>query len=214
MVLVAGCLGSAGMSTVAFMLATELGDARVVECCTVTASGLCGAASAELGLVDGWLRGSRDRVLIERRGDRIGSLAELPVPAGSDVEFTVLDSSWDVDLLAADPAWLVVLARSLPEVVLVTRPTVPGLRRLDTAVQLLGVDRVHAVLVGVTGRRWPKPVEQAFSPAVRQLRLAGRLSGMPLLAAFTLDGLTPEPIPAAASAAVADLITSMKGPCS
>ncbi|MBK8446126.1 MAG: hypothetical protein IPL41_05380 [Micropruina sp.] len=37
--LVAGCMGSAGASTVALLLATALGDARVVECCTVTSSG-------------------------------------------------------------------------------------------------------------------------------------------------------------------------------
>ena len=211
LLLVAGCMGSAGTSMVALTLATGLGDARVVECCTVTSSGLCGASSAELGTVDGWVRGSRDQVLIERRGDRIGSLAELPMPAGSSKQFTVLDSSWDIDVLAADAGWLGELARTVAGVVLVTRATVPGLRRLDTAVQLLGANRVHAVIVGAGGKRWARPVEQAISPAVRQLRLDGRLFGMPLLPAVSFDGLTPEPIPAAAVAAVADLISFWKG---
>lgn len=210
LVLVAGCMGSAGTSTVALALATGLGDARVVECCTVAASGLCGASGAELGVVDGWLQGQRGAVLLQRRADRVSSVADLPLPAATSRSVTVLDSSWDVDVLAADPGWLGNLCRLLPLVVLVTRASVPGLRRLDAATDVVGADRVHAVVVGV-GRRWPRPLEQAVSATVRDLRLHNQLSTVPTLPSLAVDGITPEPLPAAAVAAVADLVTVVKG---
>ena len=205
LLLVAGCMGSAGASTIALALATVAGDARVVECCTVASSGLCGAASAELGTVDGWVWGRRGQVVIERRGDRIASVAELPLPAASTKPVTVLDSSFDIDVLAADAGWLGEVFRTAPQVVLVTRGTLPGLRRLDAAVELAGADRVVAVVVGL-GKRWPKALEQALTPTLSQLRVNDQLVRVPPVSALALDGLTPEPLPAAITAAVADIV--------
>lgn len=56
LVVVAGCGGGAGASTVALGVAQAAGVARVVETCTRAASGLVAATSAELGETDGWLR--------------------------------------------------------------------------------------------------------------------------------------------------------------
>lgn len=207
LLLVAGCMGSAGASTVALALATAAGDARVVECCTVASSGLCGSASAELGTVDGWVWGRRDQVVIERRGDRIASLAELPIPATSTKPVTVLDSSFDIDVLAADDGWLGEVFRTAPQVVLVTRGTLPGLRRLDAAVELAGADRVAAVVVGL-GKRWPKALDHALTPALRHLRTDERLVCVPDVQALAVDGLTPEPLPAVITTAVADLVNN------
>jgi len=209
--LVTGCMPSVGTSTVALALAGEAGDARVVECCTVAASGLCAATTAELGVVDGWVQGSRGEVLVERRSDRIPSLTQLPVPSETAREWSVLDSSWDLDVLLADPGWLGEVARTSPLVVLVTRASIPGMRRLDTALKLVGAERAHVVVVGVSRRRWPKPVEQSMSPAVRELKAQGRLIEVPLAASLAVDGITCEPLPAATVAAVADLFVSLKG---
>src|SRR5690606_6821821 len=58
-VAVLGCHGSAGASTLALSLATAAGEpVRVVEAAAAGASGLAGAATAELGPTGtGWVRG-------------------------------------------------------------------------------------------------------------------------------------------------------------
>jgi hypothetical protein len=208
---VVGCLAGAGTSTVALGLATAAGDARVVECCTVAASGLAAASSVELGITaDGWVQGARDTVLIERRGDRVRSIAACPAPNAATKALSILDCSWDVDLLVADNGWLGTTVRTLSGVVLVTRPTIPGLRRLEAAVESLGAQRVHAVVVGVQ-RRWPRHVEHGLGPSSRELRTAGRLIGLPSDSVLAVNGLTPEPLPVPIVQACSALLTSLKG---
>lgn len=211
-VLVCGALPAAGTSTMALALAGEVaGVARVVECCTPSASGLAGASSAELGEVaGGWVRSERDGVRLERTGARVVSPDALPVPVEAEIAgWTFLDCSWDLDALLAGGGWLAGQAARVPTVV-VTRATVPGMRRLDTAVGLLGAHRVVAVLVGA-GRRWPRPVEQSASLAVRRLRSDERLFVVPADASLALNGLTPDPLPAAVQAAGANVLERLKG---
>jgi hypothetical protein len=208
---VVGCLGGAGASTVALGLATAAGDARVVECCTVGASGLAAASSVELGTTaDGWVQGARDTVLIERRGDRVPSIAACPAPSAGTKPLSILDCSWDVDLLVADNGWLGATIRAASVVVVVTRPTVPGLRCLEAALGLLGAERVHAVLVGVE-RRWPRQVEQGLGQSSREVRAAGRLIGLPSDSGVAVNGLTPEPLPVPIVQGCSALLTSLKG---
>lgn len=210
-VAVVGCLGGAGASTVALGLATAAEDARVVECCTVAASGLAAASSAELGVSpDGWVQGSRGPILVERRGERILAPAHCPAPTASTRTLTVLDCGWDIDLLVADNGWLGAAVREARAVVVVTRPTVPGLRRLEAAGGLLGLGRVCGVVVGV-GKRWPRPVEQALGRSGRALRLEGRLIGLPHDPTLAMEGLTPEPLHAAILAGCSAVLTLLKG---
>lgn len=210
-VVVVGCLGGAGASTVALGLATSAGTARVVECCTVAASGLAGASSAELGVIaDGWVQGSREQVLIERRGDRVEGPSRCPAPTATTVPLTILDCAWDVDLLTASHGWLGTAVREAPVVAAVTRPTVPGLRRLEAALGLLGPRRTLAVVVGIE-KRWPKPVEQALGPHARELRAVGRLVGLPHDPNLAVSGLTPEPLPTAVLAGCSALLDLSKG---
>lgn len=209
--LVVGSLGAAGTSTIALAVATCAGHARVVECCTVASSGLAAASSAELGVTpDGWVQGSRDQVLIQRRGDRVPALDLLPTPTSSSLPVTVLDCSWDLDLLMSSQGWLGEVARTLPAIAVVTRPTIPGMRRLEAAAVVLGERRVHAVVVGVE-RRWPRHVEQAMSAAVRRLRTEGRLTAVPTDPKLASDGVTPDPLPPAVLAAGSNLLTALKG---
>lgn len=202
-VLVLGCLPGAGASTVALAIASGLQHAsRVVECCTVAASGLAAASSAELGVtVDGWVQGSRgEMVQIERRGDRVPNIEALPAPPPSTRPVTILDSSWDIDVLLESRNWLGELARALPMVVVVTRPTIPGMRRLEAAIGLLGADRVAAVICGAD-KRLPKPVEQAMGPRLRGWRAEGRLTHLPHDNTLRIHGVTPDPLPSATVAA-------------
>lgn len=207
---VVGCHGGAGASTVALGLAEAAGDARVVECCTAAASGLAAASSAELGAMgDGWVRGSRGSVLIERQADRIGSAVDCPLPLPGTASLTIVDCGWEPDLLASGDGWLGDLVSS-ERVVVVARPTVPGLRRLEGAVEVLGSGRVWAVVVGVE-RRWPRPVERALGPRGRALRRDGRLIGLPHDPTLAINGLTPKPLPASIITACSALLSLLEG---
>ena len=209
-VLVCGCGGSPGATTVALALATVAGRARVVETWGGRASGLAFAASAELGSTDrGWLRGSRDGILVERRGDAISSPENLPKPAHSDAALTVVDSSWDIATLVTSGGWLGELAGTVADVVLVARATIPGLRGLEAAVELVGHERVVAVTVGA--KRWPRPVEQAAGTAVRRLRTEGRIVYVPEVPALAISGLTPDPLPPAILRPARTLLTLLEG---
>lgn len=209
--LVCGCGGSSGATTVALALATAAGRARVVETCDAPASGLGYAATAELGVADqGWLRGTREAVVVERRADSSGSPDRLPTPATSGLPLTVVDSSWDVAALLASPGWLGALARTTSAVVLVTRATIPGLRRLSAAIELVGGNRAIAVTVG--GKRWPRPVEQSAGVAVRRLRDQGRVVLVPAWPALAITGLTPEPLPPSILRPAQTLLTLLEGP--
>ncbi len=211
-VLVCGCGGSSGATTVAVALATVAGRARVVETCSGKASGLGFAATAELGGVErGWLRGSRDSVVLERRTDT-ASASDLPIPADTDLSLAIVDSSFELAGLLASPGWLGELARTASAVVLVATATVPGLRRLDTAADLMGESRVIAATVGA--KRWPRPVEQSVGPTVRRLREAGRVVQIPHEPGLAIAGLTPDPLPTAITRPARTLLALLEGPLS
>lgn len=210
-VVVVGCHGGAGASTVALGLAEAAGQARVLECCTAAASGLAAASSAELGSTgDGWIRGSRGPVLIERQGDRLANPAGCPLPSSGHLSFTIVDCGWDLDLVASAGGWLGDLVRSESAVVVVARPTVPGLRRLEAATGLLGQGRVVGVVVGLE-KRWHRQVERALGPYGRALRAAGRLVCVPHDPGLAVNGLTPEPLPASIVAGCSALLTLLEG---
>ena len=210
-VVVVGCHGGAGASTVALGLAEAAGEARVVECCMAAASGLVAASAVELGAAnDGWVRGSRGSVRIERQSDRLANPAGCPPPSAGNLPFTIVDCGWDLDLLASAGGWLGDLVRSESAVVVVARPTVPGLRRLEAAAGLLGQGRVIAVVVGLE-KRWPRQVERALGPHGRALRAAGRLVCVPHDPGLAVNGLTPEPLPASIVAGCSALLTLLEG---
>lgn len=211
--LVCGCGGASGATTVALALATASGRARVVETCGAASSGLGYAADAELGVAEGgWLRGSRDAVVVERRSDSLSSPELLPAPVGSDLPVTVVDSSWELAGLLASSGWLGQLVRRVTPIVLVARATVPGLRRLAAAVELVGEARTVAVTVGP--KRWPRALEQSAAPALRRLRAAGRVVTVPELPNLTLSGLTPDPLPPAILGPARTLLNLLEGPLS
>ncbi len=212
-VLVCGCGGSSGATTVALALGTAAGHARVLETCGGNVSGLGYAAEAELGMVERqWRRGSRGEVVIDRPADPVGSPQQVPVPTSLSVPLTVVDSSWDPASLLDSPGWLGDLARTGTAVVLVARATVPGLRRLEAALQVVGESRAVAVTVGA--KRWSRVVEQSAGAAVRRLRDEGRIVHVPHEPALAIEGLTPDPLPPSIIRSARSVLTLLEGPLS
>ncbi|MCA0253001.1 MAG: hypothetical protein LCH76_12095 [Actinobacteria bacterium] len=209
-VLVCGCGGSPGATTMALSLATAADRARVVETCGGLASGLVYAATSELGTVERqWLRGTRDAVVLERRAELVSSPDDVPAPAALDAPLTIVDSSWDIGCLLESAGWLGDLARTALTVVLVSRATIPGLRRLEATASLIDLSRLVAVTVGA--RRWPRPVEQAAGPMVRRLRDEGRIVLVPHEPGLALAGLTPDPLPPSILRPAQTVLTLLEG---
>ncbi|HEY5179074.1 MAG TPA: hypothetical protein VIJ07_04760 [Dermatophilaceae bacterium] len=219
---VIGCAGSCGATTISLALAGAAAlPARVVECSSVTASGLAAASTAELGLQgSGWTRGTRDGVLLERAGNVLVSIQEVPTPSvpERDIGLTVLDIGWEIGQVAATPAWLGEQVRGADLAVLVTTATVPGLRRLESALDLLAGTSTCAAVIGPRPKKWPRPVACSAGPRTRVLEAAGRLIDVPEDRALAITGLDTTPLPASLLQAAATLLlllppvgTTMKG---
>ena len=59
--------------------------ARVVECSSLTASGMAAASTAELGRHEsGWTRGTREGVLLERASQVLANVEDIPTPSRFD----------------------------------------------------------------------------------------------------------------------------------
>lgn len=187
-VAVVGCAGGVGASTVALALATATGvPARVVECCPPIGSGLSAAATAELGVADGWLRGSRGIVLLERP---TGATRMMASPVSSSVDYTILDADWTA-LTSPNITWVSPTLATLDQIVLVTSATVPGLRRLESCAAILGRDAL-AVIVGPSAKRWPRPVKIEAAGLTARVQILD----FPLDPRLHVTGLTPDPLPA------------------
>lgn len=208
---VVGCVGSCGATTVALALATASESrARVIECASATTSGLPAASTAELGpdLSGRWLRGTRGEVLLERAAGALAAVGDVPVPSESEcpVEVTVLDIGWELAHVMAAGSWLSGQVTRAATVMLVTTATVPGLRRLEAALDVLAGTPVLAAVVGPARRRWDRAVEHGAGPLTRALDHAGHLTAVPRDRALAVAGLTPQPLPAPLLAAASHLL--------
>ncbi|MCA0253368.1 MAG: hypothetical protein LCH76_13995 [Actinobacteria bacterium] len=124
---------------------------------------------------------------------------------------TVLDCGWAAEDLLGSRGWLGDLARTLSTVVLVARPTLPGLRRAEITLALVGAERAHLVLVGMHPRRWPRTVDRAAGPLTRRLRAAGRITCLPFHAGLAVTGVTSEPLPVGVLRAARSLFVVLEG---
>lgn len=197
---VLGSTGQAGATTVAVAIAAAAGAARVVECCAATVSGLSCAATAELGRVgNSWVSGRRDRVWLARQAQDVlePGLVPLPDDPPVEVDLTVLDVGWPVEQVAADRGWLHDHVVGASQVVLVTRATVPALRRLEAALTVLSSATVVLAVRGVHPRRWPKPVIASLGPRGRAAVTGGPLVQVPTNKDLLIRGLDTRPLPPA-----------------
>jgi len=195
---VVGCLPQAGTSSIALAIATVAGNARVIECCTATASGLAAAATAELGTTTtGWTIGRRGQVAIARLTGVHLSVADLPTPDEPHLAagLAVLDVGWELGQVLATPSWVSQQVTNAAHVVVVTTATVPGLRRLETALTLLGRDRTVAAVLGPQRRCWPHELAAAAGPAGQALERAGLLVSVPHSKGLALRGIDSSPLP-------------------
>jgi hypothetical protein len=195
-VVVLGCGGSAGATTVALLLAEAAGRSRIVECAPGGRSGLAGASTAELGVTpEGWVEGSRGEVGMQRRREHLPSPDTVPLPVpGLPGGVTVVDAWWDLRQVLAGGGWLADLARGCPRVVLVARATVPGMRQLESDLALLEAERCWAVATGLPAR-WPRTLEHSLGVRTSGLRQAGRLIGLPDDRSLSFSGITTEQLP-------------------
>jgi len=202
--------GGAGASCVALAIADALSasqqPSRLIETAPPARSGLVAAATAELGAdpTGAWRRGTRQRSTLYRPATDVPP-AGWPAPAGSVPTATV------VDLGLPTPADLSRLATDRPQLVVVCRGTVPGLRAAE---QLLAeLDGVPAVLAAVGAGRWPGAVSASLGPAVRDLRAAGQVVTVPADRHLQLTGPTTRRLPTsvgAAGRALLDLIDTAR----
>jgi len=195
---VVGCLPQAGTSSIALAIATVAGSARVIECCTATASGLAAAATAELGTTTtGWTIGRRGQVAIVRLTGVHLTLAELPTPDEPHLAtgLAVLDVGWELGQVLATPSWVSQQVTNAARVVVVTTATVPGLRRLETALALLDRDRTVVAVLGPERRRWSHELAAAAGPAGQALERAGLLVSVPHSKRLALRGIDSSPLP-------------------
>jgi hypothetical protein len=207
---VIGCAGSCGASTISLALAGVAAmPARVVECSTAGASGLAAASTAELGLHEsGWTRGTRDGILLERASNVLVSIQEVPTPSVPDrpIALTVLDIGWEIGQVLVTPGWPGGQVRGADLVVLATTATVPGLRRLEGALDLLAGTSTCAAVIGPRPKKWPRPVGYSAGPRTRALEAAGRLVDVPADRALAITGLDATPLPAPLLVAAATLL--------
>ncbi len=211
---VIGCAGSVGASTVALAVAlTAAAPVRVIECCSVTASGLAAASTAELGLhPTGWRQGKRDHVLLERASEVLAGVNEvrLPTEAENETQLTILDIGWEAGQLLATNCWLAEAVRTADQLVLVTTATVPGMRRAGVAMDLLANHwQPEQIALAVRGRRrkkWPRGLEHAGGPAVRGALVADRCVEIPEDRELAVNGLDSRPVPAPLISAARQLL--------
>lgn len=196
--LVVGCQGGAGATTVALALATAAGPSRLIECCTAGESGLVAAGYSELGEQGpGWLVSERDGVRLERRAptedDRPD--ASAPLPGAGDSLTVVIDAGHDLPALRG--GWLRPVWDAAP-VVLVTRGSVPGLRRVEATLADLEptVGRVVAVVIGPPRKRWPKDLTYTLGRRTRDLDDDGALLAVAEDRTLASRGLDAMPLPA------------------
>lgn len=196
----AACSG-AGASTTAVALA-DRGEAtgwrvRVVDAASPNWSGLAGATMTELATENGWRRGRRHTILIDRVADEAHVPAAVPPPRSADgIHLTVLDVGWTARELIASAAWItnvpalvdVLVTRRSPvalgqtESVLGTLPE-PTLAGARVVVVVIGPSRWNAKELGYAGR------------LLNQVHDQGGVLFAPEIPLRSLPEIGPQPLP-------------------
>jgi hypothetical protein len=186
----------AGASTVAVLIsdaAAAVGRrVHLVDTAHPSRSGLVAAASEEVGIdaTGTWRRGLRTGVTIDRRTTEMASAGWPVPPAGDGPAVTVVDLG-----LAAPEELTRLLAGDRTRLVVVCRPTVPGVRLTEHVLDQLAPQPVVVTAVGPS--RWPGEVTASLGPRLRALRAAGRVVPVPMDRHLEVAGPTSFPLPKA-----------------
>jgi hypothetical protein len=181
----------AGASTVALAIADAADAAgratHLIETAHPTRSGLVAAANAELGLdaSGAWRRGSRGQVTIDRRAGNDTPIG-WPALTASDDGLVV------IDLGLPTPDGLSRLATSGCRIVVVCRPTVPGVRLAE---QLLNSVTGPVIVASVGAGKWPGEVSASLGPRLRALRAINAVVPVAADRRLEVTGPTNSPLP-------------------
>jgi hypothetical protein len=198
----------AGASTVALALADAAASdgtaARLIARATPEESGLTEASLEVLGLepTGHWFRGRRGTVTIDLATPTAASVQ----PSDDTAHAVTIVDAGPVAIAGMDPA------PAVTAVVVVCRPTAPGMRRAE---EVLGRVSAPALLAVVGPRKWPAVVTASLGPTAAGLRAAGRLVAVPIDPHLAAAGLTADPLPRrvlGAARAVLDLIPASAAP--
>ncbi|GAB3668815.1 hypothetical protein GCM10027596_40150 [Nocardioides korecus] len=220
LLVVLGCAGSSGATTVALAMAlSAVAPVRVVECGSVTASGLVAASTAELGLHPGggWVQGRRGHVQLERTSELLAGphvvphpvpFVQLPTSRHAEADrdeamtscLTILDAGWEAGQLLITDSWIAGTVRTTDHLVLTTRATAPGVRRLEGVLDLLSgrrdLKQIKVAVIGPRRKKWHRSVEHAGGPGVRRILDTGNYVEIPELPDLAAFGLDSRPLPA------------------
>jgi len=200
-VMVVGCHGGAGASTLALAVAEAAREsgrsARLLDCASAERSGLLTAVDAELGVDgSGWRHGRRARLPIDRVCDALASATDVPAPpddALEHVDVTVVDTGWGASDVLTGDSWLAQVAESAA-VVLAARATIPALRQLEQALGTCPGEPVVAVL-GPTRRA--RSVHATAGRLLKAAMSAGRVVAVPSDRHLAAAGISCAPLPRA-----------------
>ncbi|WP_067429021.1 hypothetical protein [Nocardioides jensenii] len=200
---VLGAIGSAGASTVALAAGlAAVSPVRILECCSVSTSGLTAASTAELGLhADRWRQGKRDHVVLERASEILAAVDHVPVPTDAvhENQLTILDVGWEVGQLLGTDCWLADAVRTANQVVVVTTATIPGMRRLAVAMDMLAShwqpEQITLAVRGPRRKKWPRGLEHAGGAATHRALAQDRCVEIPEDRELAVNGLDSRPVP-------------------
>ncbi|WP_344203762.1 hypothetical protein [Aeromicrobium alkaliterrae] len=214
-IVVAGAAARVGATVVAMALAETAGTVvRLVEAGPMHTTGLADATTAELGVhATGWRQGQRDLVLIERTTSSHARPEDVPAPVPTERALTVVDIGWDLTRVVASGSWLAAALATYP-LVLTTTATAPGIRALESAMNVCGRNDVHAIVLGPDHKKWHKTVTTtaAATGAVVQLAQLGRLHTLPYDRHLAISGLDRAPLPPAVLRAAKSVLTAATHP--
>lgn len=197
---VVGAHGTAGASTLALAIATVAAPARVVECARTSRSGLVGAATAEHGSRDGWLRGTRDGVVLERWNEE--ATGKTPTPPVGPVNTTVVDVGSHLPDPSAEP-WLTSTLEGLSPVVIVGDLSLHGIRRIQQTQSVLDIRACLVAIRGPKPHRSPRDVRQSL----RELDPSVPLVHVPDDPRLRFRGVDISPLPLSLLAAAEQVLT-------
>jgi hypothetical protein len=174
-------------------------------------------------------------VLIERAGEVLASVDEVPAPttAAHEDQLTILDIGWEIGQVVATDSWVTDALATADQVVVVTTSTVPGMRRLEGTLDLLLgtqfdfgerpgsqtsrgaaagpealAERTWVAVLGPRRKKWPRGVEHAGGPAARRALSSWRVVEIPEDRGLAVHGLDSRPVPPALLSAAARLLTT------
>ena len=134
-----------------------------------------------------------------RRGPLSTTGQEEPHEASTSY-LTILDTGWEAGQLLSSDSWIADTVRTVDHLVLTTRATTPGMRRLGGVLDLLSGTRdlgqVKVAVMGPRRKKWNRGLEHAGGSTVRRVLDAGNCVEIPEMAALAVAGLDSRPLPA------------------